>query len=297
MTIDVRIRAHFALLVVALIYSANYVVAKDVMPEYIGPRGFIFLRVVGATALFFVFSAFAKSKIRIDRADLPRVALCGLFGVACNQLLFFEGLNLTTPINASVIMTSNPVLVLLLSALILREKLRPLKMLGVLLGGIGALYLILGLGDAELISPSVALGNLLIFCNATSYALYLVLVKPLMQKYDALLFIKWVFAVGLCFVIPAGWGQVAAVDWASWTPRIIAAVAFVVVCTTFIAYLFNVFALKTLSSSTVSTYIYLQPLFTTLLALFMARDVLSLRAVIAAALIFTGVYLAGRKQG
>jgi drug/metabolite transporter (DMT)-like permease len=292
---NARTLAHLALLTVALIYSANYVIAKDVMPDFIGPRGFIFMRVVGATTLFFLLSVFVKSDKKIDRSDWPRIAVCGFFGVASNQLLFFEGLNLTTPINAAVIMTSNPILVLIMSAILLREKLKPIKIIGVLLGAAGALYLILGSGEAELISPDVSLGNLLILLNASSYALYLVIVKPLMIKYDALLVIKWVFTAGMVFVIPAGIGQFSKVDWSSWTPPIIAAVAFVVVFTTFVAYLFNVFALKTLSSATVSTYIYLQPLFTTFIALFLARDVLTFRAVAAAILIFTGVYLAGKK--
>lgn len=290
-----RLTAHLALLVVALIYSANYIIAKDLMPGYLGPRGFIFLRVVGATILFFVFSAFTKGKRSIARGDWFRVLLCGFFGIAANQLLFFEGLNLTTPINAAVIMTSNPVLVLVMSALLIRERLKPFKIAGVLIGGSGAVYLILGSGEADLLSPSVSLGNLLVFINASSYAVYLVLVKPLMAKYDALVVIKWVFLAGMLFVVPAGVGQFTEIDWASWTLSTYAAVGFVVFCTTFIAYLFNVFALKTLSSATVSTYIYLQPLFTTLLALFLARDVLTLRAVVAAVLIFTGVYLAGRK--
>ncbi len=290
-----RLTAHLALLVVALIYSINYVVAKDLMPVYIGPRGFIFLRVVGATLLFFAFSTFTKGSKRIERRDWFRVLLCGFFGVAGNQLLFFEGLNLTTPINAAVIMTCNPVLVLVMSALLLREKLRPLKILGVIIGGGGAVYLILGSGEANLLEPSASLGNLLIFINASSYAVYLVIVKPLMAKYDALQVIKWVFFSGLLFVVPAGVGQFTEIDWSSWTPIIFISVGFVVVFTTFIAYLFNLFALKTLSSATVSTYIYLQPLFTTLLSLFLARDVLTLRAVVAAALIFTGVYLAVRK--
>jgi len=137
---------------------------------------------------------------------------------------------------------------------------------------------------------------MLIFLNATSYAIYLVIVKPLMRKYDALLVIKWVFASGLVFVVPLGVGQFSEVDWITWTPSIISAAAFVVVCTTFLAYLFNVFALKTLSSSTVSTYIYLQPLFTTFLALYLAKDALTFEAAVSASLIFVGVYLVGRKS-
>jgi drug/metabolite transporter (DMT)-like permease len=291
-----RYIAHLALWAVALIYGANYIIAKDLMPHFIQPRGFIFLRVTGATALFFLLGFFIKGSRRIERRDWLRVFLCGFFGVAANQMLFFEGLNLSTPINASVIMTSNPVLVLLMSAVILKEKLRPIKIVGVILGAIGAIYLILSTAADEFTLPGISLGNLLIFLNAASYAVYLVIVKPLMRKYDALMVIKWVFAAGLVFVIPLGLPQFTEVEWNTWTPSVTAAASFVVICTTFLAYLFNVFALKTLSSSTVSTYIYLQPLLTTMLALYLAKDALTVEAMISAALIFVGVYLVGRKS-
>ena len=288
---NARTKAHIALFIVALIYGLNYIMAKEVMNGYIGPRGFIFLRVVGASMLFWLFHSFAGKRVKIERKDWPRLLLSGFFGVAANQLLFFEGLHLTTPINASVIMTSNPILVLLISALLLKEPLRRGRILGIILGGAGAIYLIMGRGTVHLLESETSTGNLLVFLNASSYAVYLVIVKPLMTKYPPIQVVKWVFASGLLFVIPAGAGQFAAVDWAAWTPVIYAQAAFVVIGTTFIAYLFNVFALKTVSSTTVSTYIYLQPLFATLAALALGKDELTLRLVIAAVLIFTGVYL------
>ena len=286
-----RTKAHIALFIVALIYGLNYIIAKEVMNGYIGPRGFIFMRVLGASALFWLFHAFAKSKEKIARSDWPRVLASGFFGVAANQMLFFEGLNLTTPINASVIMTGNPILVLIISAVLLKEPIRKGRLLGIFIGGAGALYLILGRGAAELLHADTSLGNLLILLNASSYAVYLVIVKPLMAKYDALQVVKWVFASGLVFVIPLGGPQFAAVDWHAWTPTIYVQAAFVVIGTTFIAYLFNIFALKTVSSTTVSTYIYLQPLLATLASLALAKDVLTWRIAIAAALIFAGVYV------
>ncbi len=291
-----RTKAHLALLAVALIYGLNYIVAKEVMPKYILPRGFIFMRVVGASALFFILSVFVKSKQKIERKDWFRVLLCGVFGVASNQLLFFEGLNLTTPINAAVIMTVNPVLVLVMSAILLKETMGKWRILGVILGAAGALILILGKGEISLLNSDTELGNLFIFFNAASYAVYLVIVKPLMRKYDALLVIKWVFAAGMIFVIPAGIGQFSAIEWTAFTPSVTAQVVFVVVCTTFLAYLFNVYALKTLTSSTVSIYIYLQPLFATSVALMLGKDILTFRALIAAALIFLGVYLVSFKK-
>jgi drug/metabolite transporter (DMT)-like permease len=291
-----RIKAHLALLIVALIYSGNYIIAKGLMPDYIQPRAFIFMRVVGATSLFFLLTWITKNKQKIERADWLRVGLCGFFGVASNQILFFEGLNLTTPINASVIMTANPVLVLGIGALLLQEKLKPQKILGVFVGAAGAIFLILSSAQTDFTLPGISVGNLLIFLNAASYAVYLVIVKPLMKKYDALVIIKWVFASGLLFVVPAGIVPFTEIDWPSWTSSTFGAAAFVVICTTFLAYLLNVFALKTLSSSTVSTYIYLQPLFTTFIALFFARDKLTAEAIIAALFIFIGVYMVGNKS-
>jgi drug/metabolite transporter (DMT)-like permease len=284
-------KAHLALFIVAVIYGLNYTLAKEVMNGYIGPRGFIFLRVVGAGFLFWVFHIFSGTPVKIHRNDWPRIALGGFFGIAANQLLFFEGLHLSTPINASVIMTANPILVLIISAISLKEPLRKTRLIGVFLGAAGAIYLIIGRGEIALLKSDTALGNLLVLGNATCYAVYLVIIKPLMVKYPPVQVIKWVFTFGLLFVIPAGVGQFAAVQWEDWTFSIYAQAAFVVVCTTFIAYLFNIYALKIVSSTTVSIYIYLQPVIATLVALALGKDALSLREVLSAALIFAGVYL------
>ena len=291
-----RKTAHLALLVVAIIYGVNYIVAKEVMPQYILPRGFIFMRVIGASLLFFLLSFFVKSEKKIERKDWFRVLLCGFFGVTANQLLFFEGLNLTTPINAAVIMTVTPVMVLIMSAILLREVMGKWRILGVIVGALGAVILIMGTGEISLFNRDTEFGNLLVFLNAATYAVYLVIVKPLMRKYDALLVIKWIFAAGVLFVIPFGIGQFSEIEWATFTPAIVVQVIFVVVVTTFLAYLFNIYALKTLTSSTVSIYIYLQPLFATIIALLLAKDTLTFRTIIAAALIFTGVYLVSFKK-
>lgn len=286
-----RTKAHLALFTVAVIYSLNYIIAKEVMNGYISPRAFIFIRVLGASSLFWLFHAFAKSEKSIERKDWWRIFVSGFFGVAANQLMFFEGLHLTTPINASVIMTSNPILVLVLSAILLREAIKKMRLLGIFIGGAGALFLIFGRGDVSLLNDQQSLGNLFVLLNATSYGFYLVLVKPLMLKYDALQIAKWVFLCGFLFVFPAGIGQFSAIEWSTWTPIIYAQAGFVVIFTTFIAYLFNIYALKTVSSTTASIYIYLQPLLATIISLAFAKDVLTWREVFAAALIFTGVYL------
>ena len=281
--------AHLALLGANLIYAINYSFAKDVMPDFIMPSGFILLRVIGALLLF-ALSYFLFVKEKVERKDIFRLAICGVFGVAINQLLFFEGLNLTTPINAAIVMTTNPILVIFLSFLIIKEPITFNKSAGILLGLVGASILILKGGSIDF-SSNYQIGNLFVFINAVSYGLYLVIVKPMMEKYNPITVMFYVFGFGLLYVIPFGFSNLADVKWAIIPSNIYWEIAFVVVCTTFIAYLLNSSALKQLSPSTVSIYIYLQPILATLFAIFWGSDSLDGQKIIAAILIFLGVYL------
>lgn len=287
--------AHAALLTVALIYGANYLIAKGLMPALIGPSGFIVLRATGAAALFWVVYAFRFERIRRD--DLLRLALCGLFGVASNQLMFFNGLSLTSPVNASIIMTSNPILVLVVSSVLLKTAITARKLLGIGLGAAGALIL-LYLSAGSFSTHISWQGDLLILGNAVSYGVYLVLVKPLMMKYRPTTVIAWVFLFGALYALPFGWQQVQAIDLTLFSSANCASVAFVVIGTTFFAYLLNSFALTKVMPTVVSMYIYLQPLFAGLFAYVYARyggedftGDLTVGRLLCAALIFTGVYL------
>ncbi len=286
--------AHILLFIANLIYAINYTVAKDVMPNYIEPSGFILLRVTGAAALFAV-SYLLIVKEKVDKKDLFRLAICGLFGIAINQLLFFEGLNLTTPINAAIIMTLTPVLVVALSILILQERLNFKINIGLLIGFSGASTLILNSGNSSLLND-FTVGNAFILINATSYALYLVLIKPLMEKYHPITIMFFVFSFGLLFVFPFGYVELSEVVWASIPKKIIWEIFFVVICTTFIAYLFNSTALKYLTPATVSIYIYLQPLLATIIAILFSSDSLDVIKIISIFMIFIGVYLVSVKS-
>ncbi len=286
--------AHAAILGANIIYGLNYSIAKDVMPEFIQPFGFVFCRVSGALLLFWMFAQFAE-KEKVSERDLALMAVCGAFGVASNQLMFFYGLSLTSPINAAIILTCNPILVLLISALVIRERITSRKIIGIGLGLTGAVGLILFKGISALSSDGF-IGDLFVFLNATSYATYLVLVKPLMQKYKPMTVIKWVFLFGFIYVLPFGWNQIHEIEWVTFTTNIWWAFAFVVVGTTFLTYLFNMFGLKELSPSVVSIYIYSQPLIASLMAIALQKDELSFEKILAALFIFSGVYLASTKK-
>tara|TARA_B100000405_G_scaffold148815_1_gene104006 strand:+ start:253 stop:1149 length:897 start_codon:yes stop_codon:yes gene_type:complete len=284
-----NILPHLALFLVNLIYALNYSIAKDVMPDYIGPSGFILLRVIGGSLLFFLtYIFFIKENVELK--DIVRLLFCGLFGVAINQLFFFEGLNLTTPINAAIIMTVSPILVIIFSAIIIKEKITIRKLLGIFLGIVGAATLILKSGSIS-IDNAFFVGNILIFINATSYSIYLVLVKTLMTKYNPITVMFYVFSFGLIFVLPFGLNELLEVNTQSFSKIIYLKVAFVVICTTFLAYLFNAFALKTLNPSVVSTYIYLQPVLASVVAIFLKSDSLDFIKILSALFIFSAVYL------
>ena len=288
------ILAHFSLFIANLIYAINYSFAKDVMPDYITPSGFILLRVIGAFILFsIVYYIFIKEKI--EKEDILRLSACGLFGVAINQLLFFEGLNLTTPINAAIVMTVNPVLVILLSFIIIKDPITIRKSFGIILGLFGASFLILQAGNLEFLHSHFK-GNLLVLINATSYGVYLVIVKPMMKKYHPITVMYVVFGMGLLYVFPFGINDLLDVEWNLIPYTVNMQIFFVVFFTTFVAYLCNSLALQYLKPTTVSTYIYLQPVLATAFAIFWGSDFLDSKKIIAAAFIFLGVYLVSTRN-
>ena len=284
-----KTKALIAAVIVAIIYGINYTIAKDVMPTYIKPFGFIVLRVLGATLLFWALSLF-MAKQKIERSDFLRIFLAAVFGVCINMLAFFKGLSMTSPINASVIMVTSPIIVLLLSAIILKERITFIKVLGILLGLVGAVILIV-YGQSIIPGDKPFYGNLLILVNATSYGLYLIIVKKLTQKYDSVTLIKWLYLFGLILVIPFGFSEVQEIQWQLIPTTIYFNIGFVILFTTFFAYLFNLFALTQLKPTTLSAFIYLQPLIASAYALLNGKDSLNSVKIIAAILIFTGVYL------
>ena len=174
------LKAHLALFSVALIYGANYSIAKIVLDDgYIQPVGFILLRNIVAIIFFWAFHSW-YIKERVEKKDLPLLLLCGIFGIAINQIFFFSGLKFTTPINASLIMLMTPILVLITSAFILKEKITWQKVLGIALGILGAVLLVT-YGKQLSFAQSQLKGDLMILINAISYAIYLVMVKTLLN--------------------------------------------------------------------------------------------------------------------
>lgn len=276
------------------IYGVNHTIAKDVMPMYIQPFGFILLRVTGAAILFWLIS-FWGPKEKIENSDWPRIFGCAVFGMVINMLFFFKGLSLSTPINSSVIVTLSPILVLILAAILIKEKITPLKIVGIIVGLTGALTLILFSNQHTTNAPNVPLGNVFFIVNACSYGLYLILVKPLTSKYHPFTLMKWLFLISIIINFPITISEFSEVEWTSLPFNAIWKFGFVVLGTTFATYLLNIFALKELSASTISAFIYLQPLIAIIFAVSTGADTLDTVKIIAALLVFGGVYMVTKK--
>jgi drug/metabolite transporter (DMT)-like permease len=288
-----RALALLAATVASAIYGVNHTLAKGLMPDIIGPFGFIVLRVIGAAILFWIASLFFPRE-KIDRKDWLRILACVLCGMVLNMNMFFKGLELSTPINSSVVITLTPVLLLVLSAIFLKERITWMKSIGIALGLIGALLLILFGIKTQPNAPNIPLGNILFIFNATSYALYLIIVKPLVAKYSSITLMKFFFLFAIFMNLPVGGSEFMEVAWSSLTISHIWKLAFVVIGTTFLTYLLNIYALKQLSPSTIGAFIYLQPVLAAFFAILLGADRLNPLLVGAAALIFLGVFLSTR---
>lgn len=290
-----RTSALFAAFGAAAIYGINHTLAKGVMPGYIEPYGFILLRVSGAAVLFWLISIFTP-KERIDPSDRLRILACAIFGMVINMLMFFKGLSLSTPINSSVIVTLSPIIVFVLSAIFIGEKVTWKRTLGILLGLGGALGLVWFGEKTRVNAPDIPLGNVLFMINAFSYAVYLVLVKPLTAKYHPITLMKWLFLTAIFINLPFTWEEFSRVSWATLPPHVVWKMMYVVVGTTFLTYLLNVYALQYLKASTIGAFIYLQPLIGILFAVVTGADSLSLLTILAALFVFTGVYLVSKRK-
>ena len=281
-------QAHIALFIAQVLYAASFPIAKIVM-EDIPDNVLVVMRVIGAIALFWASSLFVNENV--ERKDLLRLFGLGICGVAVNQSLFLKGLHLTSPIDAAIMMITTPILVLIIAGIVIKERITMLKFSGIVVGFAGAAYLIFqNMNGAH--KESSFLGDVFIFINAVSWGTFLVLVKPLMKKYHTITILKWTFLFGFPLVLPFGIADAVSFDWSSLAMKTILFAGFVIVFTTFVAYLLNTIALKELSPSIVSAYIYLQPLLTALIAIFIFRnDDLSWGKATSALLIFIGVYL------
>lgn len=287
-----NIKAHLALLLISLIFGIHYMIGKSLMPVPFQPLQLLFLRSLGAVLLFWIFQRWFIQE-KVARKDLLMLALCGLLGFAANHALFYIGLNLTTPVDASIIHVLNPVFVLVFASILIHEKVTFVKVIGIALGAGGALILIL-YGKMVNMSTNSFAGNILVMLNMLCYAMYLVLIKPMVAKYHTMTILKWVSFFGFFFILPFCVKGITELHLQSISVIAWLGVGYIVVFNTFIAYLLINYALKTVEASMASFYTYLQPVIASVMSVSLGTDAITIPKIIAALLIFGGVFLVSR---
>lgn len=292
---DKRTLAIFAALGATLIYALNHTIAKDVMPTYAQGFGFIGIRLIGATVLFWLLGLLIP-KQPIDKADRMAFLRAAILGMAINMLAFFKGLEYSTPINSTVIITTTPIMVFLFSVLLLKENIRPKRAIGVLMGFLGALSLILFSQQATANASNISLGNFLFVINASAYGLYMIYVKPLSEKYSTIHLLKRLFLIGLVITMPFTLPELMAVDFQQLPLSIWWRIGFVVLGTTFMTYLLMVYAIRHLRATSLSVFTYLQPIIGIVYAVLVGADFMTPIKWIAMSLVLVGVYLVTKQE-
>ncbi len=289
-------RAHLALLGTNIFFAINFSAVKYLFrEELVLPFGLNWVRMLVTTLLLWGLWLFRPRREAIRREDLIRMTGCAFTGIALNQLLFIKGLSLTHSVHASLLMLTTPLFILLIAAWVLREPLTLRKGLGVLLGILGASVLI-GAGQNTGLAEDVVTGDLLVIINAISYSVYFILVKPLMARYRPLTVIRMVFTLGTAMAFPFCWSEFIQIPWSAYQTRDLLILGQVVVGGTFLAYLFNIYGIRQLGASVSGTYIYTQPVFATLIAVWFMGETLDFYKIAAALCIFAGVFLTHRKS-
>ena len=287
--------AHLALFFANLFFAVNLSAVKHLTNmELVKPFGLNVVRVGVSVLLFWILFLFKPVNIKIEKEDRKRLLLCAVTGIAINQLMFLKGLSLTYPIHAALLLLITPILIVFIAAWILKERLGFFKIAGLALGIAGALVLILA-KEAAGNAANILTGDILIIINAISYTIYFILVKPLMLKYNPVVILRWVFTIGLVLVLPFGWVEFTEIPWIKYSAVDYTSMALIVLSGTFLAYLFNLYGIKTLGASMAGFYIYTQPIFAALIAVLFLHEHLAMYKIIAALLIFSGVYLANRQ--
>lgn len=287
-----RIPAHAAILTANILFALNYSYSKTLIPGFLAPDALCIAR-IGCAAIVFALVAVTLVRERIRWRDLGWLALAALFGTGGNQYLFLRGLQYTSPVDAAIISVTGPVLVLVISAVLGRDRITWLKSIGIAVGASGALLTILYGGIVNFGSGHLT-GNVLVFIAALSYACYLVVVKNLMMRYHPIAVTAWMFGLSTLALFPFLGHTLFASGWDRFTPAAWGSLAFVVFGATVLSYLCVAGSLRKLKPTTVSIYTYLQPVIATFAAVLRGQDKADGIKILAALLVFAGVFLVTR---
>lgn len=288
-----KLKGHSAMLGAEIMWGAGAPIGKLILAGGVSPMLLTDIRMTGAAVLFWIVSLFVPSE-KVCPRDMLAMFFASLFGIVINQCCFIAGLGLTSPINASIITTSMPIVTMVLAAVVLKEPITKLKVGGVFMGAIGALILIVGShGD---VAGGTSLGDLLIICAQCSFACYLVFYKSLIARYSAITLMKWMFTYASILTIPFAYTQWMATEWGSLTASVQWSLVFFVAGPTFLSYLLLPMGQRNLRPTVTAMYNYVQPIVATVIAIAASMGRFTVANAVAVVLVFTGVFLVTKSK-
>ena len=293
---DERRKARAAVLLANFFFGTSVIAVKHITPSLLLPVALTAIRIVATTFLFWSLYAMKPVKTGIVRKDYLRLFLCALAGITMNQTFTMKGWSLTSPIHASLLILTTPIAITFLAAWFLKERLTPLKLIGLLLGISGGALLVFSRDLSDVTGAQQSLGDLFVIMGALSYSAYVIAIKPLMTKYKATHILQWVFLFGAFASLPIGWNELIKIEWVRFDAISWFCIAYVVFGATFIAYRLMNYGISKLGAAITGSYIYTQPFFATVASMLILHETLSLPKIGAAALIMGGVFLANYKK-
>jgi drug/metabolite transporter (DMT)-like permease len=284
-------KGHGLILIANIFFAINLPVSKYLIPEHVTPEALTLLRALFGCAMFWLVSIFAKPE-KVSMKDIGILFFCALCGFALNSTLFMTGLNLTSPVDASIIATAGPIYVMLLAAIVLKEPITLQKAFGVLMGVGGAMLMILT--SAQTQEHGGMDGAIRIVLSNLLYSVYVVLSRPLSQRYSAITIMKWIFLFSTIMLLPFMYRDALATPAfhrTTWMWKESGALAYVLIFATFIPYLLIPMSLRRLRPTTVSMYNYIQPIIASIIAVIAGQGSFTLWKLASTFLVFAGVYL------
>lgn len=283
------LRGHLMLLGAAVLWGCNAPMIKDLQGLGVPALVVADMRAVGAAVAFWVMSLFVGGGERVSVSMLGRLCVAGILCIVLNQVLFTVGVNYTSPIDATVISTMLPIVTMIFAAIILKESITGMKVVGIAVGAAGALTLVFGGGGSS--AGGGLLGDALCFTAQVSCALYMVIFSNTIHRYSVVTLMKWLFLFSAIIVTMVTWPSVVSVDYASLPLKAWGEMLFIVFGGTFVSYIFFTGGQKLLRPTVVSMYNYVQPIVATVLSVAMGVGTFGVGKVISMAMVFAGVYI------
>lgn len=295
---DSKILGHLSCFGAYLIFGINIVTTKDLAnSSLISPIVLFTMRAVGASFLFWLVSL-CGSRFRSEKVelrDLPKIFLASMLGLFVTQLTFLQAIRITSPLDTSILSTLSPIFTMLVAAVAVKEPITWKKAAGVALSFTGVVMLILS-GTHDKTVSTTPLGVFLLLLNAFSFALYLGIFRPLIEKYSVINFMKWMFLFSAIVALPFSGRELQATNLLEIPGGYLFDLAFLVICATFVAYFLIPVGQKALRPTVVSLYSYLQPIIATAISIWVGMDRLTPYKVICAAAVITGVVMVSRSR-